>query len=195
MHCSGPNCSRPVAARGLCDSHYRQAKADKPLTPIVLSTRAKSASLEVIGHVLWAQLEERPGPLASPCWEYTGRRDPHGYGRLRFRNKTRAHQIALMVAGVSLGDGASALHHCDNPPCCNPEHLYAGSMADNVRDMFLRGRAVVGEASFWAHYSDSTIEAIRWCRDMGKSLKFCVQLFGVSQSQASRIGRRETRIH
>jgi hypothetical protein len=32
------------------------------------------------------------------------------------------------------------LHHCDNPPCINPDHLYIGTKKDNTQDMTARGR-------------------------------------------------------
>jgi hypothetical protein len=51
-----------------------------------------------------------------------------------------ATRIVLELAGVSLDGGLLALHRCDNPACCNPgpEHVYAGTKEDNVKDMLRR---------------------------------------------------------
>jgi hypothetical protein len=50
------------------------------------------------------------------------------------------------VYGLDLGDsGQKALHHCDNPPCFNPEHIYVGSQSANVADMMNRGRGAGGD--------------------------------------------------
>lgn len=75
------------------------------------------------------------------CWEWQGHRNAKtGYGAISWQGaKTYTHRLALQL---SRGIPASrfVLHHCDNPPCCNPYHLYAGTQADNVRDRETRGR-------------------------------------------------------
>jgi len=84
-------------------------------------------------------IDRSGGPDA--CWPWRGARTKDGYGRLVVWGKTvGAHRYAFEVfRRVQLGR-LMALHHCDNPPCCNPAHLYAGTAADNIADMIRRGR-------------------------------------------------------
>jgi hypothetical protein len=54
--------------------------------------------------------------------------------------------VAYLVYGLDLNDPEQkALHHCDNPPCFNPAHIYVGSQGANVADMVKRGRAAGGD--------------------------------------------------
>jgi hypothetical protein len=76
------------------------------------------------------------------CWEWTGARDPNGYGRVNWQGKSMlAHRVAYMLMTISgTLDDRHILHACDNPPCCNPIHLWPGTAADNTADMFKKGR-------------------------------------------------------
>lgn len=74
------------------------------------------------------------------CWIWTGPRDAKGYGRW---GKKGAHRHAWQEANGQLPEGQWILHHCDNPPCVNPAHLYPGTVVENVRDMVTRGRGYV----------------------------------------------------
>jgi hypothetical protein len=81
----------------------------------------------------------------SECWPWTGEHDKDGYGLFRPRkNKQRlhfrAHRVALALSGVAVPD-KMVLHTCDNPPCCNPTHLYLGDAKRNGEDMKNRGRS------------------------------------------------------
>jgi hypothetical protein len=78
---------------------------------------------------------------ATPCIEWTGARDRYGYGMRRWNGRTtRAHRVAWEQANGPIPAGLSVLHRCDNPPCINVDHLYAGTHQDNMRDRGLRGR-------------------------------------------------------
>jgi hypothetical protein len=79
---------------------------------------------------------------SGECWEWTGNRTRPGYGSARFRGKTvGAHRVAWMLANDSeIPARMMICHHCDNPPCVNPAHLYCGTASDNVRDAYDRGR-------------------------------------------------------
>ena len=79
----------------------------------------------------------------SGCWLWTGAVDSHGYGKLNMRrNWLKAHRISYLVFHGIIPPGAFICHTCDNPPCINPFHLYAGSPADNTRDRVARNRSV-----------------------------------------------------
>lgn len=78
----------------------------------------------------------------SACWEWTGALSLDGYGTVRVsRGKNvRAHRAAYLLEHGSIPEGMNILHKCDNPKCVKPEHLFAGTQADNVHDMISKGR-------------------------------------------------------
>lgn len=77
---------------------------------------------------------------SSGCWEWNACVS-HGYGRFRYQGQTRfAHRVAYSALVVELAEGAVLRHKCDNPPCVNPGHLEPGSQADNMGDMYAKGR-------------------------------------------------------
>jgi hypothetical protein len=81
------------------------------------------------------------------CWEWQAGKS-HGYGAFgiggRSGGHTTAHRFSYELANGPVPEGMFVCHHCDNPPCVNPAHLYAGTSKDNVRDMVTRGRAKGG---------------------------------------------------
>lgn len=79
---------------------------------------------------------------SDQCWNWKAGKDKKGYGIFwNSGNKVRAHRFAFEVAQIGfIPEGMNILHKCDNPSCCNPRHLYAGTQFDNVRDMDTRGR-------------------------------------------------------
>jgi hypothetical protein len=73
------------------------------------------------------------------CWEWQGYRTDDGYGR--FYSARLAHRAVYATLCGSVPTGQEVCHTCDNPPCCNPSHLFLGAHADNMRDMARKGRA------------------------------------------------------
>lgn len=77
------------------------------------------------------------------CWLWTAYCKPQGYGQFTLRKGQfyGAHTISYALAKGPVLPGQVVCHHCDNPPCVNPDHLFLGTQQDNVRDMFKKGRA------------------------------------------------------
>lgn len=116
----------------------------------------------------WVKVK-RGGP--DECWPWlASRRDPDGYGAFRLNDKQNsAHRVAFILAGGSLPPGALVLHRCDNPPCCNPRHLFAGDQAANIADKVAKGRQAKGPRKL----TQAQIDAIRQaCPRPGERFKW-----------------------
>lgn len=114
----------------------------------------------------WSKVE-KDGPVLAhvaelgACWIWTSWRNSQGYGRTMIGSMTRkwlTHRIAWIITNGPLPDGMFVLHHCDNPPCVNPAHLWAGTIADNCHDRDRKGRQVSPRGD--AHYSRTNPERL-----------------------------------
>ena len=87
----------------------------------------------------WSQLAP---PDYRGCRRWTGHKTRDGYGRWRFGGRQwLTSRLAWTLSHGPIPSGVMVLHTCDVPQCCALEHLYLGTAADNVRDMYQRGRA------------------------------------------------------
>ena len=106
---------------------------------------------------------------AGDCWIWTGELNNHGYGRFATwtggrRVRYLAHRLAFELTQGPLG-ALVARHTCDNPPCCNPEHLEVGTQADNLRDAVSRGRANLSGLHAYRRQRDEGAVAARAAGD------------------------------
>lgn len=78
----------------------------------------------------------------NDCWEWQAGRNKKGYGhfKLGVGSDIRAHRLSWMLTCGEIPDGLNVLHKCDNPPCCNPNHLFIGTAKDNILDALSKGR-------------------------------------------------------
>lgn len=136
---------------------------------------------------------------SDACWPWTAGMDKDGYGRIWLDKGTvRAHRIALeRHLGRPIKPGFCALHACDNPPCCNPIHLFEGTKADNSRDSAAKGRArgVRGAQHHSAKLTEADVREIRRRAHGGELQRTLAEEFGIVQPSVSEIVLRKTWKH
>lgn len=128
----------------------------------------------------------------SDCQEWTGTRFANGYGRVGNR---KAHRVVWEEHHGPIPPGLLVLHHCDNPPCVNPDHLYLGTHKDNARDRKLRERGVRGSRVNTAKLSEDQVHEIRRRADAGELHRSIALDFSVTQPMISLIARRAAWSH
>jgi hypothetical protein len=94
--------------------------------------------------LLW-RLAERVVARESGCWEWTGATTGRGYGSIKATTPHTGkvdyvHRLVCVLCVGEIPTGQQALHRCDNPACCRPEHLFIGTQKDNVADMDAKKR-------------------------------------------------------
>jgi len=106
-----------------------------------------------------------------PCKEWPRYRDRKGYGIKRFgkRGKQRVHRLAWEETHGPIPEGMHVLHHCDNPPCYEVEHLFLGTNTDNMRDKAAKGRHHNQQKTHCPHGHEYTIQNTR----IYKGRRFC----------------------
>lgn len=128
------------------------------------------------------------------CWIWTGPKHDWGYGLDPGAKKgtRRVHRIIYELRFGKVPSGLFVCHHCDNPPCVNPDHLFLGTAKDNSSDMVKKGRSVAGTKNGMCHFGYNEISRIRWMRESGWPLQYIAGEFGCSISTVSRIVHYQT---
>jgi hypothetical protein len=115
------------------------------------------------------------------CWEWQAGKDKFGYGDFGVHSRHRiASRVAYEITNGPLPDRICVLHKCDNPPCCNPRHLFPGTRADNIRDMESKGRAKHPKGESFS-VSKLTEDQVRYIRSSKDSMQKLAQRFGVQK--------------
>ncbi len=137
-------------------------------------------------------------PNETGCLDWTACLTKQGYGHFRFGAKdVYAHRLAWELANGPIPDGLCVLHRCDRPSCCRVEHLFLGTMTDNMRDRDDKGRhvSVRGERNFYARITEQDVLAIRSDLYSGWRRIDIARHFGITVTQVGRILRREQWTH
>jgi hypothetical protein len=171
-----------------------------PLSGPILSGKENPMALTTEDR-FWRMVDRR-GP--QECWEWTGARHPKGYGKLGVvidgkKVTVAAHRFSFELHHRPLLPGENACHSCDNPPCVNGAHLFAGDHQKNAEDMMRKGRgrhgSFPGEANPNARLTADAVRSIRADAATGKGAKSLGRKYGISKTQAERIVRRESWKH
>jgi hypothetical protein len=75
------------------------------------------------------------------CWGWVGATYPGGYGMININGiNYRAHRVAWTIKFGDIPDQMCVCHHCDNPKCVRPSHLWLGTQQENQEDKLRKGR-------------------------------------------------------
>lgn len=146
----------------------------------------------------WAKVDRSGGPEA--CWPWTAGLSK-GYGEVSSDPPLQAHRVAFALAtGTVQPKGMHICHSCDNPPCCNPAHLWLGTPGQNARDAIRKGRrcydaAPRGSSHGNAKLSEAEVAAILRAVASGETHKALGRRFGVSRVTVQDIARGRTWRH
>lgn len=134
------------------------------------------------------------------CWEWMAYKNKEGYGKFKVGGKkgtaVGAHRIAFELTNglIKQEEGKPRIlvcHKCDNPPCCNPNHLFLGTDQDNVNDREKKGRNKIpmlkGADHGNAKLTEDQVRTIFHSNLKGKQLS---KIFKVSQGLISSIRHR-----
>lgn len=136
----------------------------------------------------------------SGCWEWQGCRRERGYAVAHYRYLGRnlsPHRFVMLALGYDI-EWLVVCHHCDNPPCINPAHLFIGTHTDNVRDCMAKGRFINPPVTdwparmkdhphHWQKISASDVPTIRARLASGEKLAAVAADYGVSFQAVSKI--------
>lgn len=180
--CSIDGCDKPHHGKGYCQAHWSLFK--KYGKPEIKDTECqlffeKCLSIDTEHCIEWPYSQVR-----------------NGYGRLNYNQKSYlAHRLALALRdGMdpdALATDMYCLHKCDNPSCINPNHLFWGNHAENMRDMWSKGRGHTHARKL----KENDVQDARAMREKGYTHRAIAETFGVSRHTIMAIVKRRTWKH
>ncbi len=138
--CCIKGCDKESVALGLCSKHWRRNKLYG--SPVAV----KKHSGMFIGKTQLERFQMQYKVSQSGCWEWVGGKDKDGYGTFKSHHLEqkfmRAHRWSYAYHNnTTIQQWANICHKCDNPSCVNPDHLWIGTVKENQRDKWDKGRA------------------------------------------------------
>jgi hypothetical protein len=133
----------------------------------------------------WEKVDVRG---VDECWPWLASTKQGGYGKLAGGDGRilLAHRVAYQLAVGTIPAGLVVCHRCDNPGCVNPNHLFLGSQADNLRDMHAKGRGNPPRGNLHpkARLTDAIVLAIR---NDTRSHRQLARVYGIGKSTVGMI--------
>jgi HNH endonuclease len=141
-----------------------------------------------------ADFEQRFWPKVlktDSCWIWTAHTNACGYGRIWYGKAIETHRASWEMHFGAIPEGLCVLHKCDNPPCVNPDHLWLGTHADNMKDCArkrrIRSPGLCGENNPGSRLTRPEVREMRRLYAMKYTMAELSGYFAVSVSTVSRI--------
>lgn len=142
----------------------------------------------------WSRVDRSNGE--DSCWVFCGHTSGGGHGHVRIGSGSKntligAHRLAWILTNGDIPDGLCVCHRCDNPPCCNPKHLFLATSLENFNDMRRKGRArggsLPGQRNRNSKLTEAQVSQIRTRYANGELQQQLADAYGVSQTAISYI--------
>lgn len=133
--CSIPGCFTVHFGKGYCQKHWKRlVKNGDPEKYGKFERVSGNMTKRIMARV---KVNEQ-----TDCWEWQGYKCKKGYGRITISSGkyVLVHRYMYEHCVGKIPDGLFVCHSCDNPKCCNPEHLWVGTDSDNQQDSIEKGR-------------------------------------------------------
>lgn len=182
--CKAPGCNSAVAAKNLCKPHYATFKRHGDF-----DRRNLPAETTLEDRLKYALPNRQP----RQCWEWQRGRNESDYGVVSMTDDSGArlaHRAAYETWVGEIPPNTHVLHTCDNPPCCNPQHLFLGDDLTNSDDKISKKRHHNGERTGGHKLTDQQVVEIRdrYTGKRGQQTRLAEE-FGITQGQVSMIVR------
>lgn len=140
---------------------------------------------------LMAKISPEPN---SGCWLWCAAADPNGYGRMSVTGRAGAlaHRLSYAAFKGPVGDDDCVLHKCNVPSCINPDHLYLGDRADNMRDTVAADHHLYGDRHMHSKISEADAAIILNSKERGAVL---ARRFGISPALVCMIRKGKKRTY
>ena len=171
-NCKVEGCNRKYHLKGYCRLHLRayETYGDPYKTTVPRRSRRKKIAFEIDDNGCFI------------CTSHAG--DPFGYRKITINGKSKSmHRFIYEEMFGPIPEGLVVRHKCDNPRCINPEHLELGTIADNNRDIWERGRGNVPHRAFTG---EQVMEILRRIKNGEKQTDLAKE-YGVSLSTINHI--------
>lgn len=183
---SGPKCVTPVRDEDIVWSVRKLAAACG-----IIGQIQQHESPRMIPDILTKRFAEKYEiDSSSGCWNWTASTAGKGYGQIKIPGQRRqiyAHRLSYLIHNGEIPEGLVVCHTCDNPRCVNPNHLFVGTIRDNLIDMKNKDRHLRGERNTQSKLTESDVIKMYQMRFAGKSTYAIADTFGVGQMTVWRI--------
>ena len=143
----------------------------------------------------WSHVDRK---TADECWPWIGSRNSKQYGLFWTGERFKmGHRLSYELEVGPIPEGRMVCHSCDNPPCCNPNHLWIGDASSNRLDAMSKGRIrlLLGDLCPFSRLSTPEVMEIRELHAKGETPKRLAEFFGVTSDSIRDVVYRRTWRH
>ena len=194
--CSVEDCDYPAKTKGMCHAHYCRSRSGRNWSGSIVRRGLRKGILEP-----WIErsMLQAYGSSTEKCfeWPHGGNRDGYGVVYVQGKSVLVTRFMAELCLGRRLSSKECVCHQCDNPPCCNPWHLFVGTQKDNLADARQKGRLSFhkGEDNFSSKVNKRDVLQIRRRRNNGETYSSLGRRFNLSVNGVKKICLRKTWAH